>query len=63
MQVATKYISGRKVNEGMLNRLEGLIRAFDPCLSFATHANGTMALLVDILNADGSLQQRLSRVP
>jgi NAD-reducing hydrogenase large subunit len=60
-QVADKYISGHEVTEGALNRMEGLIRSFDPCLSCATHADGSMALVVDILNADGSLQQRISR--
>jgi NAD-reducing hydrogenase large subunit len=61
MQVAEKFISGKTVTEGMLNRMEGLIRSFDPCLSCATHADGTMALVVDILNADGSLQESIGR--
>jgi len=61
MQVANKYISGRAVKEGMLNRMEGLIRCFDPCLSCATHADGRMALVVDVLNPDGSLQERFER--
>lgn len=60
-QVAEKFISGKTVTEGMLNRMEGVIRAFDPCLSCATHADGTMALVVDVLNADGSLQERIGR--
>ena len=60
-QVADKYISGRTVTEGALNRMEGLIRSFDPCLSCSTHADGKMALEVDVLNADGSLQQRIAR--
>jgi len=59
--VANKYISGRAVKEGMLNRMEGLIRCFDPCLSCATHADGRMALVVDVLNPDGSLQERFER--
>jgi len=60
-QVADKYISGRTVTEGALNRMEGLIRSFDPFLSCSTHADGKMALEVDVLNADGSLQQRIAR--
>jgi NAD-reducing hydrogenase large subunit len=47
----------------MLNRMEGLIRSFDPCLSCSTHADGTMALAVDVLDAEGNLQQRISREP
>jgi NAD-reducing hydrogenase large subunit len=61
VQVARKYLSGHEVTEGMLNRMEGLIRAFDPCLSCATHADGTMALVVDVLNADGSLARQIAR--
>ena len=60
-QVADKYLSGHDVTEGMLNRMEGMIRSFDPCLSCATHADGTMALAIDVLNPDGSLQQQVVR--
>jgi NAD-reducing hydrogenase large subunit len=63
VQVARRYLSGHEVTEGMLNRMEGLIRAFDPCLSCATHADGSMALVVDVLNADGSLERRIAREP
>jgi NAD-reducing hydrogenase large subunit len=45
----------------MLNRMEGLIRSFDPCLSCSTHADGTMELVVDVLNPDGSLQEQITR--
>jgi NAD-reducing hydrogenase large subunit len=61
VQVARRYLSGRQVTEGMLNRMEGLVRSFDPCLSCATHADGTLALVVDVLNADGTLAQRIER--
>jgi len=54
VQVARKYLSGHEVTEGMLNRMEGLIRSFDPCLSCATHADGRMALEVEVLHADGT---------
>jgi NAD-reducing hydrogenase large subunit len=60
-QVADRYLSGHTVTEGMLNRMEGMIRSFDPCLSCATHADGTMALVVDVLNPDGSLQEHMTR--
>jgi NAD-reducing hydrogenase large subunit len=61
-QVADRYISGHKIKEGMLNRMEGLVRCFDPCLSCATHADGVMPLVVDVLAADGSRVQRLTTV-
>ncbi|HEX7730170.1 MAG TPA: Ni/Fe hydrogenase subunit alpha [Terracidiphilus sp.] len=48
-QVANKYITGSEIKEGMLNRMEGLIRCFDPCLSCATHADGSMGLELEII--------------
>ncbi len=54
--VAVKYLSGHeKITEGMLNHIEVAIRAYDPCLSCATHALGQMPLSVEILDADGRL--------
>jgi NAD-reducing hydrogenase large subunit len=60
-QVADKYLSGQQITEGMLNRMEGMIRSFDPCLSCATHADGTMALEVDVVDADGNLLESVRR--
>ena len=52
--VAMKHISGHaEVTEGMLNHIEVAIRAYDPCLSCATHALGQMPLVVEIFDADG----------
>jgi NAD-reducing hydrogenase large subunit len=54
--VAERYISGQpEVTEGMLNSIEVAIRAYDPCLSCATHALGRMPLAVEVLGPDGSL--------
>ncbi|MDP2761721.1 MAG: Ni/Fe hydrogenase subunit alpha, partial [Sideroxyarcus sp.] len=52
-QVARQYIDGRKLTEGLLNHIEVAIRAFDPCLSCATHALGKMPLEVELLDAEG----------
>ncbi len=51
--VASRYLSGREVTEGLLNHVEIAIRAYDPCLSCATHAMGQMPLEVSLLDADG----------
>lgn len=59
--VAKTYVHGPDVKEGMLNRVEAAIRAYDPCLSCSTHAVGQMPIEVDILDPQGSLVQRLSR--
>jgi NAD-reducing hydrogenase large subunit len=60
-QVADRHLSGHDITEGMLNRMEGLIRSFDPCLSCATHASGSMALTVNLLDTKGNLKQCITR--
>ena len=62
-QVAREYIRGGKVNEGILNRIEHGIRAYDPCLSCATHAYGRMPLRVVLLAPDGTVVEALVREP
>jgi NAD-reducing hydrogenase large subunit len=59
--VAAKYLSGRKLTEGLLNHIEVAIRAYDPCLSCATHALGKMPLRVELIDPDGGLADRLVR--
>jgi NAD-reducing hydrogenase large subunit len=58
-QVALQYLDGQRITEGLLNYIEVAIRAFDPCLSCATHAIGKMPLEVELLDAEGVLIQRL----
>lgn len=60
-QVAKKYVKAKQLQEGMLNRVEAVIRAFDPCLSCATHAVGQMPLQVQLIDADGQLVDQKSR--
>lgn len=60
-QVAKKYVKGKHLHEGMLNRVEAVIRAFDPCLSCATHALGSMALDVQLFDSEGKLIDRIFR--
>lgn len=59
--VAARYLDGRSLTEGMLNRIEVAIRAYDPCLSCATHALGKMPLTVDLVDPDGTLVDRMVR--
>jgi NAD-reducing hydrogenase large subunit len=59
--VADRYFDGREVTEGLLNHIEVAIRAFDPCLSCATHAVGSMPLVVQLLDAEGRAQGGLQR--
>jgi NAD-reducing hydrogenase large subunit len=60
-QVARQYLDGKKLTEGLLNHIEVAIRAFDPCLSCATHALGKMPLEVELLDATGSRIDVLKR--
>ncbi len=60
-QVARQYLDGRKLTEGLLNHIEVAIRAFDPCLSCATHALGKMPLEVELLDAAGGRVDVLTR--
>jgi NAD-reducing hydrogenase large subunit len=59
--VARERLDGRELTEGLLNHLEVAIRAYDPCLSCATHALGRMPLEVELLDAAGARVQALAR--
>ncbi len=61
LQVAREYIHGDKIQEGALNRVEAVIRAFDPCLSCSTHAIGQMPLDIQLVRADGVMVDRAVR--
>jgi NAD-reducing hydrogenase large subunit len=54
--VANNVLSGKlKITESMLNQVEVAIRAYDPCLSCATHALGQMPLEISLYNYAGEL--------
>jgi NAD-reducing hydrogenase large subunit len=54
--VAKAAMNGQaQISEGMMNKVEMAIRAYDPCLSCATHAIGQMPLHVQIVDAHGSV--------
>jgi NAD-reducing hydrogenase large subunit len=54
-KVAVDYLTGHEITEGLLNHIEVAIRAYDPCLSCATHALGDMPLIVTLEDADGAV--------
>jgi NAD-reducing hydrogenase large subunit len=60
-EVARQYLDGRKITEGLLNHIEVAVRAFDPCLSCATHAMGKMPLAVQLVDAEGAVVDSLVR--
>jgi NAD-reducing hydrogenase large subunit len=61
LQVARHYVRGNQLQEGMLNRVESVIRCYDPCLSCSTHAIGQMPLRIDLIAPDGRLVDSVSR--
>jgi NAD-reducing hydrogenase large subunit len=61
LQVARHFVKGAELNEGMLNRVEAVIRAFDPCLSCSTHAVGQMPLHVELRAPDGRMLDEVWR--
>lgn len=61
LQVARHFVHGEEIPEGMLNRVEAVIRAYDPCLSCSTHAAGKIALEVELRSAEGVLLDELRR--
>lgn len=59
LQTARQCIEGETIGEGALNRLEAVIRAFDPCLSCSTHAIGVpTAFRVELRDASGRVLDR-----
>jgi NAD-reducing hydrogenase large subunit len=60
-QVAKHYVRNDRLTDGMLNRVEAVIRAYDPCLSCSTHAAGRMALDVQLWSANGELVDEIRR--
>jgi NAD-reducing hydrogenase large subunit len=61
LEIARRFIRDGVFDEGILNRLEGGIRAFDPCLSCSVHALGRLPLLLEVIGPQGEVRQRLVR--
>jgi len=61
MNQAVRWVANNVINkkpeitESMLNQVEVAIRAYDPCLSCATHALGQMPLEISLYNHQGNL--------
>ncbi len=54
-QVALHFVDGNKLQEGMLNRVQAVVRAYDPCFSCSTHALGQVPLRIELVAADGAI--------
>jgi NAD-reducing hydrogenase large subunit len=61
LEIARRTIKNGVFDEGILNQVEGGIRAFDPCLSCSVHAIGRLPLEVQVVGPEGEVRQRLVR--
>jgi NAD-reducing hydrogenase large subunit len=61
LQVAKHFVHGKKLAPGMLNRVEAVIRCYDPCLSCSTHALGQMPLQIQLISPEGELLDEVAR--
>ncbi|MBM4327449.1 MAG: Ni/Fe hydrogenase subunit alpha [Deltaproteobacteria bacterium] len=60
LQVAKRFINGDTISEGALNRVEAVVRAFDPCLSCSTHALGRLPLRIELVARDGTVLHEIA---
>lgn len=61
LQAARHFVGSEKLTEGMLNCVEAVIRAFGPCLSCSTYADGHMPLQMRLVSPDGGLLDEICR--
>ena len=54
-QVSEHFIDGKKLHEGMLNRVSAVVRAYDPCFSCSTHASGQIVMKIRLFGPDGAV--------
>jgi NAD-reducing hydrogenase large subunit len=59
-QVSRFYVKGNRLQEGMLNRVSAVVRAYDPCLSCSTHAGGIVPLRIELLGPQGEKLDEVS---
>jgi len=59
--VAKRMIESGRIDERVLNDIEVVVRAYDPCLSCSTHTSDQTNLEVTILNEDGEPLKVLKR--
>jgi len=55
LEIAREFVDGPTLTDGVLNRIEAGIRAYDPCLSCSTHALGQMPMVLQLVAPDGEV--------
>jgi NAD-reducing hydrogenase large subunit len=61
LDIAREFVAGPELTDGMLNRIEAGIRAYDPCLSCSTHAIGQMPMAVSLVDSTGQTLAEVRR--
>jgi F420-non-reducing hydrogenase large subunit len=61
LQASQKLIHGDNVSEGTLNRIEMVVRAYDPCVSCATHSIGRMPIELTVMDHEGKIVREVKR--
>ncbi len=60
-QVAQTFVDGNDIKDGALNRVEAVIRCFDPCLSCSTHALGIVSSNIEIRDFNKNIIKTIKR--
>jgi NAD-reducing hydrogenase large subunit len=60
LQVAKRFVDGNKIQEGAVNRVSAVVRAYDPCLSCSSHAMGVVPMVLQLRGPDGELLDEVS---
>jgi NAD-reducing hydrogenase large subunit len=60
-QVSEHFVDGNKMDEGMLNRVSAVVRAYDPCLSCSTHASGLISMRIQLCDPHGNVVDELNQ--
>jgi NAD-reducing hydrogenase large subunit len=54
-QVAERCVTGDRLGDDLVRGVEATLRAFDPCLSCAAHADGVRAVAVRLVGPNGEV--------
>ena len=60
-QTALMFMDGNNITDGALNRVEAVIRCFDPCLSCSTHALGIVSSKIEIRDHNKNIIKVIDR--
>ena len=60
-QVAQAFVNAENITDGALNRVEAVIRCFDPCLSCSTHALGIVSSTIQLRDHNKKIIKLIER--